>query len=110
MCIQEVLLLDNEIGFNEAITDEREQGIREIEEQIGQVNDIFKDLAVLVHDQGVVIDDISSNIDASSAATTQGRVQLAKGSKSVKSRTSWCWWVLGILVLVLVIFLVFLII
>ncbi|KAE8734539.1 hypothetical protein F3Y22_tig00000764pilonHSYRG00265 [Hibiscus syriacus] len=55
MCRQEVLLLDNEIGFNEAMIDEREQGIREIEEQIGQVNDIFKDLAVLVHDQGVVI-------------------------------------------------------
>ncbi|XP_039069648.1 syntaxin-22-like [Hibiscus syriacus] len=107
---QEVLLLDNEIGFNEAMIDEREQGIREIEEQIGQVNDIFKDLAVLVHDQGVVIDDISSNIDASSSSTTQGRVQLAKGSKSVKSRTSWCWWVLGILVLVLVILLVILII
>ncbi|KAK8587726.1 hypothetical protein V6N13_086706 [Hibiscus sabdariffa] len=98
---QEVLLLDNEISFNEAIIDEREQGIREVEEQIEQVNDIFKDLAVLVHDQGVVIDDISSNIESSSSATTQAKVQLAKASKSVKSRTSWCWWVLGILVVLL---------
>ncbi|GMI98133.1 ARABIDOPSIS THALIANA SYNTAXIN OF PLANTS 22, SYNTAXIN OF PLANTS 22, SHOOT GRAVITROPISM 3 [Hibiscus trionum] len=107
---QEVLLLDNEIGFNEAIIDEREQGIREVEEQIEQVNDIFKDLAVLVHDQGVVIDDISSNIESSSAATTQAKVQLAKASKSVKSRTSWCWWVLGILVLLLLIFIIIIII
>ncbi|KAK8711015.1 hypothetical protein V6N13_146321 [Hibiscus sabdariffa] len=98
---QEVLLLDNEISFNEAIIDEREQGIREVEEQIEQVNDIFKDLAVLVQDQGVVIDDISSNIESSSSATTQARVQLAKASKSVKSRTSWCWWVLGVLVVLL---------
>ncbi|CAB4280410.1 unnamed protein product [Prunus armeniaca] len=52
---QEVLLLDNEISFNEAIIEEREHGIREIEEQIGQANEIFKDLAVLVHEQGVVI-------------------------------------------------------
>lgn len=52
---QEVFLLDNEIAFNEAVIDEREQGIKEIQEQIGQVNDIFKDLAVLVHEQGVVI-------------------------------------------------------
>ncbi|KAK7377714.1 hypothetical protein VNO80_03145 [Phaseolus coccineus] len=87
---QEILLLDNEISFNEAMIDEREQGIREVEEQIGQANEIFKDLAVLVHDQGVVIDDIQSNIDASAGATTQARVQLAKASKSVKSRTSWC--------------------
>nr|KJB40625.1 hypothetical protein B456_007G071500 [Gossypium raimondii] len=86
---QEVILLDNEIGFNEAMIDEREQGIREVEEQIGQVNEIFKDLAVLAHEQGVVIDDISSNIDASSVSTTQARGQLAKASKSVKPRTSW---------------------
>ena len=55
MCRQEVVLLDNEISFNEAMIDEREQGIKDIEEQIGQANEIFKDLAVLVHEQGVVI-------------------------------------------------------
>ncbi|XP_022739738.1 syntaxin-22-like isoform X3 [Durio zibethinus] len=98
---QEVILLGNEIAFNEAMIEEREQGIRAIEEQIGQVTEIFKDLAVLVHEQGVVIDDVSSNIDSSSAATIQARVQLAKASKSVKSRTSWCWWVLVIFVLML---------
>ncbi|RDY11691.1 Syntaxin-22 [Mucuna pruriens] len=86
---QEILLLDNEISFNEAMIEEREHGIREVEEQIGQVNEIFKDLAVLVHDQGVIIDDIQSNIDASAGATIQARVQLAKANKSVKSRTSW---------------------
>ncbi|OMO85597.1 hypothetical protein CCACVL1_10086 [Corchorus capsularis] len=99
---QELVLLDNEIAFNEAMIEEREQGIREVEVQIGEVNDIFKDLAVLVNDQGVIIDDISSNIDSSSVATTQARVQLARASKSVKSRTSWCWWVLAIVVLALV--------
>lgn len=54
-CRQEVLLLDNEIVFNEAIIEEREQGIQEIQQQIGEVNEIFKDLAVLVHEQGVMI-------------------------------------------------------
>lgn len=48
-------MLDNEIAFNEAMIEEREQGIREVQEQIGQANEIFKDLAVLVHEQGVVI-------------------------------------------------------
>ncbi|KAH7518984.1 hypothetical protein FEM48_Zijuj09G0229500 [Ziziphus jujuba var. spinosa] len=86
---QGVVLLDNEIAFNETIIEEREQGIKEIQEQIGQANDIFKDLAVLIHEQGVVIDDIQSNIDSSSAATTEARVQLAKASKSVKSKCSW---------------------
>lgn len=56
---QEVLLLDNEISFNEAIIDERDQGIQEIQDQIGEVNEIFKDLAVLVHEQGVMIGETS---------------------------------------------------
>ena len=47
--------MDNEIVFNEAIIEEREQGIHEIQQQIGEVNEIFKDLAVLVHEQGSMI-------------------------------------------------------
>ena len=47
--------MDNEIAFNEAIIEEREQGIQEIQQQIGEVNEIFKDLAVLVHEQGTMI-------------------------------------------------------
>lgn len=54
-CRQELVLLDNEIAFNEAVIEEREQGIQEIHSQIGEVNEIFKDLAVLVNDQGVMI-------------------------------------------------------
>ncbi|XP_019432937.1 PREDICTED: syntaxin-22-like [Lupinus angustifolius] len=107
---QEIVLLDNEVSFNEAVIDEREEGIREIEEQIGQANEIFRDLAVLVHEQGVVTDGFQSNIDASAGATTQARVQLSKASKSVKSRTSWCWWVLLIFLVVLVILLLVLLI
>lgn len=53
-----MLLLDNEIVFNEAIIEEREQGIQEIQQQIGEVNEIFKDLAVLVNDQGTLIGEL----------------------------------------------------
>ncbi|KAF9609432.1 hypothetical protein IFM89_016232 [Coptis chinensis] len=85
---QEVLLLDNEIVFNEAIIEEREQGIQEINQQIGEVNEIFKDLAVLVHEQGAMIDDIDSNIESSHAATAQGTSHLVKASKTQKSNSS----------------------
>ncbi|RYR11429.1 hypothetical protein Ahy_B04g068954 isoform A [Arachis hypogaea] len=87
-CRQEVLFLDNEIAFNEAIIEEREQGIQEIQHQIGEVNEIFKDLAVLVHEQGAMIDDIGSNIEHSHAATAQARSQLAKASKTQRSNSS----------------------
>ncbi|KAG0452859.1 hypothetical protein HPP92_025258 [Vanilla planifolia] len=85
---QEVVLLDNEIVFNEAIIEEREQGIQEIQQQIGEVNVIFKDLAVLVHDQGAMIDDIDSHIESSLASTAQAKNQLAKASKTQKSNSS----------------------
>ena len=62
-CAEEVILLDNEIAFNEAMIEEREQGIREVEEQIGQVNEIFKDLTVLVHEQGVVIGKMPNTLE-----------------------------------------------
>lgn len=52
---QQVLELDNEIIHNEAIIEEREQGIQEIQNQIGEVNQIFKDLAGLVDHQGITI-------------------------------------------------------
>ncbi|KAG2244374.1 hypothetical protein Bca4012_014311 [Brassica carinata] len=85
---QELVLLDNEIVFNEAIIEEREQGIQEIQQQIGEVHEIFKDLAVLVHDQGAMIDDIGTHIDNSHAATAQGRSHLAKASKTQRSSST----------------------
>lgn len=118
MCLysrQEVVLLDNEIAFNEAIIEERDQGIQEIQEQIGEVSEIFKDLAVLVHDQGAMIGkslsffrcldvhdklrftdygvivlsvDIDTNIENSHAATAQAKSQLSKAAKSQRSNSS----------------------
>lgn len=55
LCRQDFIQLENETVFNEAVIEEREQGIREIHQQIGEVNEIFKDLAVLVHEQGYMI-------------------------------------------------------
>ncbi|GFZ17123.1 syntaxin of plants 23 [Actinidia rufa] len=66
----------------------REQGIQEIQQQIGEVNEIFKDLAVLVHEQGTTIDDIGSNIEGAHAATAQGKSQLAKAAKTQRSNSS----------------------
>ncbi|KAI3680072.1 hypothetical protein L2E82_50809 [Cichorium intybus] len=103
---QEVLLLDNEIAFNEAIIEERDQGIQEIQNQIGEVNEIFKDLAVLVHEQGAMIDDIGSNIENSHAATAQAKSHLAKASKTQRSNSSMTcllFVILGIVLLIVII-------
>ncbi|CAN7045098.1 unnamed protein product, partial [Brassica oleracea var. botrytis] len=85
---QEVVLLENEISFNEAVIEEREQGIQEVQQQIGEVNEIFKDLAVLVHDQGAMIDDIGSHVENAHSATAQGRSHLVKASRTQRSNSS----------------------
>ncbi|KAI5072425.1 hypothetical protein GOP47_0012531 [Adiantum capillus-veneris] len=91
---QELVQLETEVVFNEAIIEEREQGIKDVSQQIGEVNEIFKDLAVLVHEQGVMIDDIDSNIENSYSTTKQANVQLGKAAKSQKSNSSLMCWLL----------------
>ena len=51
-------------------------GILEIQQQIGEVNEIFQDLAVLVNEQGQMIDDIEANIVSTAVRTKAGAVQL----------------------------------
>ncbi|KAG7980678.1 hypothetical protein I3843_05G194400 [Carya illinoinensis] len=60
-----------------------EASIEEIE-----VNEIYKDLAVLVHEQGAMIGDFSSNIERSHAETIQATSQLAKAAMTQKSGSS----------------------
>lgn len=52
---QDVVQLEHEIVFNETIIEEREQGMIEIQQQIGELNEMFKDLALLVHEQGTML-------------------------------------------------------
>lgn len=106
---QEFLELENEVVFNESIIDERDQGIKDVQHQIGEVNEIFKDLSVLVHEQGIMIDDIDSQVESSYSTTKQGNVQLARASKSQKSNSSLMCWLLvvfGVILVVVVVVLV----
>uniref|UniRef100_A0A0E0K434 t-SNARE coiled-coil homology domain-containing protein n=1 Tax=Oryza punctata TaxID=4537 RepID=A0A0E0K434_ORYPU len=62
-----------------AIIEEREQAIQDIQQQIGEVHEAFKDLATL---------EIDTNIENSAAATKEGKTEIAKASKTQKSNSS----------------------
>ena len=49
---QGLQLLDNEIEFNEQLIEEREKEIQGSEQGITELNEIFKDLATIVMEQG----------------------------------------------------------
>lgn len=52
---QDLLGLENEISYNQALIQEREQGIQEIESAMAEVHELFCDIGLLVGEQQGVL-------------------------------------------------------
>uniref|UniRef100_L7M445 Putative snare protein pep12/vam3/syntaxin 7/syntaxin 17 n=1 Tax=Rhipicephalus pulchellus TaxID=72859 RepID=L7M445_RHIPC len=68
--------LRQDMDYEQALLVEREQRIRRIESDMLDCNQIFKDLANIVHEQGDVIDTIEGNIESTQHNTAQAVEQL----------------------------------
>jgi len=60
--------------------EEQERTIRELEENIVGVNEIYKNLGALVFEQGNVVDSIESSVEQTSVFVSEGTEQLRKAS------------------------------
>ncbi|EKX38418.1 syntaxin E [Guillardia theta CCMP2712] len=91
---------DQELQFTEALIFERQQGIKDIEKNVNDVNEIFRDLAILVSDQGHMLDDIESGIVNTAAHAESASEELKKAQANQKRarRTLFC--LITVLVLV----------
>mmetsp|Transcript_35972 Transcript_35972/g.58165 ORF Transcript_35972/g.58165 Transcript_35972/m.58165 type:complete len:300 (+) Transcript_35972:86-985(+) len=101
-------LLDNEVRHNESVLQERQVAIRDVESKVREVNEIMRDLAVIVVDQGHLIDNIESNIVATNERTTAANSELVKANAHQKRSRNWLcalFILVGILALFLVLFL-----
>uniref|UniRef100_A0A6B2LFI6 t-SNARE coiled-coil homology domain-containing protein n=1 Tax=Arcella intermedia TaxID=1963864 RepID=A0A6B2LFI6_9EUKA len=78
----QVLTMQHDTDFQDSIIQQRDKEIKTIQIQMGQVNEIFKDLAKLVEDQSEVVDSIQTNITQTSSHTSQGTQELKEASKS----------------------------
>jgi len=88
---QELLQTEGELRFNEALIEERDQAVTEISGQISEVHQIFQDLAVLVHDQGEMMDDIESNLTRAATRTMDAHTQIVRAERSQRrARNTWC--------------------
>lgn len=56
--------------------EEQEQAIRQLETDILNVNQIFKELGALVHDQGEIVDSIEAHVESTGAYVSDGNSQL----------------------------------
>lgn len=81
--------LQEEMNLN--MLEEQEQAIRQLESDILDVNQIFKDLGSMVHDQGEVVDSIEANIEKTEVYVGEGASQLRQASSyQNKVRTKKC--------------------
>ncbi|XP_016088934.1 syntaxin-12-like [Sinocyclocheilus grahami] len=70
---------------------ERETNIRQLESDIMDVNQIFKDLAVMIHDQGDMIDSIEASVEGAEVHVERGAEQLQQAAYyQRKSRKRMC--------------------
>ena len=84
---QEVERLDNMISYNEAIIDERDTEIQGLVHDIGELNEMFQDVAVMVHDQGTMIDTVETNAILTADRVQAGRTELEHAEQSQQAAT-----------------------
>mmetsp|Transcript_5171 Transcript_5171/g.13608 ORF Transcript_5171/g.13608 Transcript_5171/m.13608 type:complete len:323 (-) Transcript_5171:243-1211(-) len=91
----------------ERMTEEREAAITKVAESVGELAEIFKEIQVLVIDQGTILDRIDYNIEQAADRVVQARGEIEKANDyQKKSRTMLCIYLLlllcGFMVIVLI--------
>ncbi|XP_039873416.1 syntaxin-7-like isoform X2 [Simochromis diagramma] len=82
---------------------ERESALRQLESDIVDINDIFKDLGVMVHEQGDMIDSIEANVENTETNIQKGMHQLARAADHQQSSRKKICIILIVLVVVAVV-------
>lgn len=91
---------------NTVVVEEREREIRQIVQSISDLNEIFRDLAGMVVEQGTVLDRIDFNVEQACVKTEDGLKQLQKAEQyQKKNRKMLVILILFVIVVVLIIIL-----
>lgn len=75
----------SEVDFQETLIVERESEIRNIEQSVGELNELFRDVAHMVHEQGQSLDMIADNVTNVRDDTRGADQQLRTASRHQKS-------------------------
>jgi t-SNARE complex subunit (syntaxin) len=87
---------------------ERDEAIGHIHKEMLDVNEIFKMLAHLSHEQGCLLNNIEENIDNVVENVESADIQIVSADKKQKQRNKCLWYLLLILFIFLIIILVLL--
>jgi len=97
------LAQQEEVNFQEQLIIEREGEIRQIEQSVGELNELFRDVAHIVREQGDVIDAIDVNVENTLNDTRGADVHLRSASRYQKAARNKACCLLLILAIVLII-------
>lgn len=97
------LAQQEEVDFQENLIIEREGEIRQIEQSVGELNELFRDVAHIVREQGEVLDTIDANVERTLQDTRGADTELRTASRYQKSARNKACCLLLILAVVLII-------
>ena len=104
MQVQEARLASqDEVDFQDALIIERESEIRNIEQSVGELNELFRDVAHIVREQGTQLDLVSENVERTRDDTRGADRELRSASRYQKNARSKACCLLLVLAIILVI-------
>lgn len=105
MTQQQLLLFEED---NTRMAEHREQEVTKVVKSIVDLNDIFKDISTMVHEQGTVLDRIDYNVEQTHTQVNEGLKQLRQAEVyHRKNRKMFCILVLASVTLVMLVTLIF---
>eukprot|EP00755_Sulcionema_specki_P011357 Sspe_Gene.48841::Locus_25779_Transcript_2_3_Confidence_0.400_Length_1237::g.48841::m.48841 len=97
---------NHDLEWNEHVALSRQEEIEEIEQTVVEVFDIFRDLGVMVEDQGRQLDTAHDAIERGQAHMAAGNDQLGEATRrAIRNRRLKCWILLFALLAMLIIIL-----
>lgn len=102
---QQLLLFEEE---NTRVAEHREQEVGKVVKSIVDLNEIFKDLAGMVQDQGTILDRIDYNVEQTQTTVGEGMKQLRQAEVyHRKNRKMFCIMVMASVTMLLLVLLIF---
>jgi len=88
---EQAVQMEAQRAYIDGVNLQREEEVRQLEESVIQVNEMFHDLAQIVSEQGVLIDTIESNVVDAKTNVEEGEKEIDKAAEyQKKSRSKMC--------------------
>jgi len=88
---EQAVQMEAQRAYIDGVNLQREEEVRQLEESVIQVNEMFHDLAQIVSEQGVLIDTIESNVVDAKTNVEEGEKEIDKAVEyQKKSRSKMC--------------------